>query len=99
VTMQPQTMNAARIDKKIQSCICCIAVFSVAQHHQSLRHKETPIIRSYAIAPSSSTDQGGGKRRSGITRDNKSPAHRCAELLANGWWTGLQQPVPKFQHG
>jgi hypothetical protein len=26
-------MNAAIIDQKIQSCICCIVVFSVAQHH------------------------------------------------------------------
>jgi hypothetical protein len=33
VRMQPQTMNAATIAKKIQSCICCIVVFSVAQHH------------------------------------------------------------------
>jgi hypothetical protein len=33
VRMQPQTTNAATIAKKIQSCICCIVVFSVAQHH------------------------------------------------------------------
>src|SRR5262249_51660377 len=30
VRMQPQTMNAATIAQKIQSCACCIVVFSVA---------------------------------------------------------------------
>jgi hypothetical protein len=30
VRMQPQTMNAATIAQKIQSCICSIVVFSVA---------------------------------------------------------------------
>jgi hypothetical protein len=30
VRMQPQTMNAATIAQKTQSCICCIVVFSVA---------------------------------------------------------------------
>jgi hypothetical protein len=30
VRMQPQTMNAITIVQKIQSCICCIVVFSVA---------------------------------------------------------------------
>ena len=33
VRMQPQTMNAVTIAQKIQSCICGIVVFSVAQHH------------------------------------------------------------------
>ena len=31
--MQPQTNHAATIPQKVQSCICCIVVFSVAQHH------------------------------------------------------------------
>jgi hypothetical protein len=31
--MQPQTMNTPTIAQKIQSGICCIVVFSVAQHH------------------------------------------------------------------
>jgi hypothetical protein len=33
VRMQPQTMNAPTIAQKIQSCICCIVVLSVGQHH------------------------------------------------------------------
>jgi hypothetical protein len=39
--MQPQTVNAATIAQKIQSCICCIVVFSVAytlrNHYKAFR--------------------------------------------------------------
>jgi hypothetical protein len=32
--MQPQTMNAPTIAQKIQICVCCIVVFSIARHHR-----------------------------------------------------------------
>jgi len=46
VRMQLQTMNAPTIAQKIQSGICCIVVFSVAQHHTS--HYKALRIKSCA---------------------------------------------------
>jgi hypothetical protein len=41
VRMQPQITNAATIAQKIQSCICCIVVFSgrntTASHYKAFR--------------------------------------------------------------
>jgi hypothetical protein len=63
VKMQPQTTNAVAIAQKIQSCICCIVVFSAARHHcaiinssmyQVLRNKSGNLAKFTAILRASS---------------------------------------------
>ena len=39
--MQPLTTNAATIAQKIQSCICCIVVFSAVRHHYAIINSPT----------------------------------------------------------